>query len=254
MKKLLFFSYIFSGILSATPLSDAINCIIFDDIEGVNVILDKGLDLNSIDEYGYSLLYMAIYENKPDIVKLLVERGADVNLCREETAISPLYKAVEVGNFEIVKFLLSKYVNYNFQVRGASSRLNRVLDINGWTALHMAVHMYYENLNHHGADSVEAIDSFNILNELLSYKDKSCNNIDYSIVDSRGRTARQLAGLYGLDNIIRLIDKKIIENKIRFGSNGLFHITLHNTKGYLATNEIGRDQLVGVPQEILNFL
>lgn len=249
MKKLLFLSFIFSGVLSAAPLFDAIHCIIFDDIEGVITILDKGLDLNSIDDYGYSLLYMAIYENKLEIVKLLVDRGADVNLCREETLISPLYKAVEVGNSEVVKFLLSKYVNYNFQVRGARSRLNRVLDINGWTALHMAVHMYNENLNSHGANSVEAVDSFNILNELLS-----CKNIDNSIVDSHGRTARQLADLYDLGNAIRLIDKKIIENKIRFGSNGLFYILLDNTRRYLSTNVIRRDQLVGIPSEILNKL
>lgn len=48
------------------------------DLEQVQRCLAQGVDVNSADDEGYSALHAAAENNYLDIVKLLVEKGADV--------------------------------------------------------------------------------------------------------------------------------------------------------------------------------
>jgi ankyrin repeat protein len=103
------------------PLGEAI---LLDDIEAVNILLDNGGNPNALVVFeglsdrtprvvGYSALMrltallVAIDVGSLALVRLLVERGADVNR-RLDMGLSrnPLQRAAEIGDFEMVEFLI----------------------------------------------------------------------------------------------------------------------------------------------------
>ncbi len=50
------------------------------DMEQVRSLLAKGANANAKDGIGRTPLYFTLHNNDPEIVKVLVEKGADVNL------------------------------------------------------------------------------------------------------------------------------------------------------------------------------
>jgi len=73
------------------------------------LLVQKGANVNVNDG---SLLCSAISENNPERVKLLLEFGADVNTRRED-GVTPLGTAYETRNFGLMKFLLANGANPN---------------------------------------------------------------------------------------------------------------------------------------------
>ena len=49
------------------------------DLKKVKYLVENGADVNALDEWGKTPLYMASYRGHLDIVKYLLENGADVN-------------------------------------------------------------------------------------------------------------------------------------------------------------------------------
>ncbi len=77
--------------------------------EIVKILLEKGADPNS-NKYGESVLIIAAQNNHPKIVKILLEKGADPDLqcINGETA---LMVAAEEGCIKIVSYLLEAEAN-----------------------------------------------------------------------------------------------------------------------------------------------
>ena len=90
----------------ASPLFWAIDAKSF---EVVKLLLDHGVAVNPIRERGNSPLENAAVLGNAKIVKLLIERGANV----KGKDLSPLSKAVVHDNFEIVKVLVENGVDLN---------------------------------------------------------------------------------------------------------------------------------------------
>lgn len=67
--------------------------------------IEHGADVNSKNSEGQTPLCL-VSKCRIDLVKLLVEKGADVNL-QSDDEISPLHWAVEYDNEEIVEYLLT---------------------------------------------------------------------------------------------------------------------------------------------------
>ena len=93
----------------AFPNSPIYFAIFKNHISVVKRFLDLGIDSNYAwpKRDGGTLLITAVQPGHLDIVKLLVERGADVNFCGngEHTA---LFRSVIYDHFDVFKFLLSK--------------------------------------------------------------------------------------------------------------------------------------------------
>jgi hypothetical protein len=83
-------------------LADAI---IQEDTDQIREILQQGINLNQIDEYGFTPLIEAAIVNNVRIARALIEYGADVNL-KDSIGGTPLHWAAENNNIELCELLL----------------------------------------------------------------------------------------------------------------------------------------------------
>ena len=70
--------------------------------------------INARDTTGKSALHQAAYEGSIDIVKKLLDTGANVNL-GDEFGSTPLFSAIEGGHLDIVKLIIKAGANLNVQ-------------------------------------------------------------------------------------------------------------------------------------------
>ena len=78
------------------------------DAAAVKAFLDKGVDVNSKTRYGATALSYACDKGHVEVVRLLIERGADVNVKDTFYGEVPLGWALSHGHAEVVKLLLDK--------------------------------------------------------------------------------------------------------------------------------------------------
>jgi len=135
------------------------------DLASVETALREGIDPNTHDTTGTSLLHWAVQQDYPEIVQLLVRAGALVN---EHSDHVPTHvsNAAGDGNLSMVQTLLAL---------GA--------DVDVGTPLHTAV----------------AYDQPEITSYLLDH------GADVNARDPEGRTALFFAAMYGHDNLVRLL-------------------------------------------------
>lgn len=97
--------------------------------------------LEQVDKDGYSLLNLAVKCNIKEIVKFLIEEGADVNT-QDNNQNTPLHWALICQNYEICDLLRSKKVDEDL----ANNKGN-----NAWQNVHKNLlqkgQMEYSNLN-----------------------------------------------------------------------------------------------------------
>ena len=74
------------------------------DISLAKLLLNRGADINWIGQYFHTALHYATISDKPDMVKWLLENGAEINT--NSDGRSPLHIAAVRGNLQIVKHLL----------------------------------------------------------------------------------------------------------------------------------------------------
>ena len=153
--------------------------IICHNIAIADLLIEKGADIEARDDDDINALVYASTYNNEEMVKFLLEKGADANtVCEiknEHTDISPtpLMNAAYKGNTNIINILLEN---------GA--------DINYTTDYGMTALMYAASFNQFEAAKV-----------LLE------NNADTSITDEYGRTALDLAKSEDYKDIVELIEK-----------------------------------------------
>lgn len=86
----------------------------FASLEGktdiVKYLVEKGADINTRDREGSNPLQNAAIKGYFDIVKILVEKGSDVNY-KDDNDVTPLHFACMSGNYELVKYLIDKGAN-----------------------------------------------------------------------------------------------------------------------------------------------
>ncbi|XP_065938642.1 uncharacterized protein [Magallana gigas] len=136
----------------------------------VKLLLSKGADINLCQESGASPLFIACYSGHDSTVKLLLSNGADINLCQENGA-SPLYIACKNEHDSTVKLLLSNGADIN------------LCDESGIRPLYIACH--------NGHDSTVKL--------LLS------NGADINLCDESGISPLYIACQNGHDSTVKLL-------------------------------------------------
>ena len=82
------------------------------DYDMVKYLLDKGANPNTANNENKTALMIAIANNNFDISKLLIQQGANINT-KDEYGYTALMRAAMIGSYEMVKFLLENDANIN---------------------------------------------------------------------------------------------------------------------------------------------
>ncbi len=88
---------------------DLISAVQKGDTEIVKMLLDKGADVNAKDNNGNAALIWAVDRKNTEIIKMLLDKGADVNVdvnVKDGSREPVLIYAIKKDNTEIVKILL----------------------------------------------------------------------------------------------------------------------------------------------------
>jgi ankyrin repeat protein len=81
-------------------------------IDIVKLLIDKGADVNAKSSNGWTALMLASETGYIDIAKLLIDKGADVN-AKSSNGWTALMLASKAGHIDIVKLLIDKGVDVN---------------------------------------------------------------------------------------------------------------------------------------------
>lgn len=93
-------------------VKELINAIYENDIEKVKQLI-KNVDINWQEpEEGYTLLHIAVDAKNIEVVKILIEAGADVTI-EDPFGETALQWAIEFSNLEIAKLLIDIYIVKN---------------------------------------------------------------------------------------------------------------------------------------------
>lgn len=95
-------------------------------IRYMDMLLDGGLDIDSVDKDGLTALHKAIIGKKEAVISHLLRKGANPHV-KDGDGATPLHYAVQVGAMQSVKLL----IKYNVDVN--------VVDNEAWTPLHIAI-------------------------------------------------------------------------------------------------------------------
>lgn len=185
--------------------------ILKDRIDIVRFLLENGEEVDHLYKEDTPLIQAAGY-NKPAIVQLLIEYGANVN-SRDKDGWSSLHFAAALGYENVVRILLrSKQINLNIEASDQT------------TPLHKACTKGFSNivrlLVNHGAD-INIADKINwtplmeassrgfvnIVSFLLERKD-----IDLTRVSNRGNTPLHIAATADNEELIHLLSQKFNPN------------------------------------------
>jgi hypothetical protein len=155
--------------LNERLINDALNDI--QDIETVKYLVENGVDVNTVDSSGYTLLMKT---KSLDVVKYLVENGADIHKIDNEEA-NILHHASSKGNLPIVKYLVENGADVNKQ------------DNKGWTPLMEASYMGKINIVKYLVENGAKI---NIRN--------NSGKTAYTILNNKSNSAKdRLESIYG---------------------------------------------------------
>ena len=97
------------------------------NVKMVKKYLDSGTDVNE-KFFAWEALQIAANKNQLAVVKLLVERGADVNYQHPMTKMTAAQMAAYDGYTEVVKYLSSKGADWSLKLKGDVSIVRAVRD------------------------------------------------------------------------------------------------------------------------------
>jgi len=99
-----------------------------NNIATVQELIQKGIDVNELDANQDAPLVIAAYKGYTDIVRLLLEAGADVTAVDPGMKATALHAAAYAGRTEAAKLLIQYHIDIDKQG-----------PYNGYTALHDAI-------------------------------------------------------------------------------------------------------------------
>src|SRR5574341_1566349 len=103
---------IFKGKNSMTALMRAVQN---NDVDEVKKLIAQGTNVNELDANQDAPLVMAAYEGHTEIVKLLLEAGADVTAVDPSMKATALHAAAYAGRTEAAKLLVQHQIDINKQ-------------------------------------------------------------------------------------------------------------------------------------------
>ncbi|MFP3030404.1 MAG: ankyrin repeat domain-containing protein, partial [Wolbachia sp.] len=169
-----------AGILKQVQLDRKLLTIVesggFNEAKG---LIAQGANIDTNDKNGNTLLYSAAEIGDLNLVKLLLDNGANIEAKNGEYQATPLHGAVENYRIDVVKLLLNRGANVNAE------------DKDNWTPLH------------YGADT----NSLDIVKVLVDA------HANLGAKGNYGKTPLDIAKDKGHNNIVEYLEKKLREER-----------------------------------------
>jgi ankyrin repeat protein len=80
----------------------------YGNLNEVQKLLDEGADVNWTNECGCTALYYACFKGHVEVVQLLLDRGAQMDIQDDSDGTTSLMMAIQFGHVEVVKLLLDR--------------------------------------------------------------------------------------------------------------------------------------------------
>lgn len=102
--------------------NELITAVDLNDVETAEQLIQQGANVNYIDDFGFTPLFIAIRNKSIDMATMLVNHGARINIDHGpiDNGPIPLMYAIDMNSFEIVKLLVNRGANVNYIHLGAS--------------------------------------------------------------------------------------------------------------------------------------
>ncbi|PUU75248.1 ankyrin repeat-containing domain protein [Tuber borchii] len=105
------------------------------DLDAVQRLINSGADVNAPPSRDDTPLLAAISAKNPDIVKLLLENGAEVNYLPDAPTQGPLQRAANKGNMQIIRMLLDAGADVNGQSQKPGHTGTALYEASGWVGI-----------------------------------------------------------------------------------------------------------------------
>ena len=152
----------------------------------IRLLLQQGVNVNAISDVGDTALYYACTKQQMQVVQILLEAGADVNLTSKR--LYPLMAACDAGNAELISLLLKA---------GADVKCSKS---NNETCLHAVINAYSTTTGlEKPMDTVSKLDIVNTIKSLLDV------GVDVNARCSQGETVLYRASKAGHEDIVQLL-------------------------------------------------
>lgn len=115
-----------NGAKTSLEIHNIFNIIFSRDENEFKKMIKSKIDANLIDKEGESLLGAASRLGNIEIIKHLIENGADVNFKNKSFGFTPLIQASQFANFDGVKILLENGADVNAKSTYGSTALNMI--------------------------------------------------------------------------------------------------------------------------------
>lgn len=77
-----------------------------DDVSSVTDMLNAGMPVDSIDEFGFTTLWHAAENNRTDVTRVLLLMGANVNKRNGRTGTTALHAASSNNSTDVIRVLM----------------------------------------------------------------------------------------------------------------------------------------------------
>jgi uncharacterized protein len=187
--------------------SQLISAIRSDNIKQAQELLkEPDLDINYIDRYGEFPLKEACCAGNLAMIKLLVEKGADINLPNNSYSWTPLIFACNRNFLAGAKFLIENGANVNFQ--DCWQRTPLTLTTHPTAVLLLLSNGANVNLaDEHGSTPLMCA-AYN--NNVAVVKALLRNGADINLTNTEKQTARAIAQRYNCLHIVAAIDAEAL--------------------------------------------
>jgi hypothetical protein len=182
--------------------------IIYGSLNDVAAFLRRDVNLNEIDEYGYTPLIQAAIVNSLPKAKLILEAGADINFT-DLTGRTVLHWAVDNNNLELTELLLQHQANSNAYTRAGQPILVMPV-LRNQSPIKKLLYQF-------GADLNFAQDFINA--KLLGHRFELEGRVD--ILDNQGTFIEvEFEGFY-LEFSLAIVAESLIDFKNNYGAKHL---------------------------------
>ena len=182
----------------------------------VRYLIENGADLNVVGGDGGTQINWAVHHDNLDIIQLMVEKGARLNI-QNRWGMTELHTAVWRGCIQVAEFLLEKGSDPNIKTN------------EGWTVMHMAYRSGHDHVI-----------------EMLKRK-----NVSMTEKDNMGRTPRYL--YFKKPNPITLPVDELDEYVGKYYVGDYLILEIWRESGRLKIMEFGPDEIYPVAKDFFYF-